>query len=96
MIGYIIAVAIGYGLYAAGYKTLLFWIVVIVGANGLLGLLMALFNPHWYQSRRVQAGLDIDLLNPRAGMGGLIAVKAITTGALAMVAYWLGREIGLV
>lgn len=81
-------------LWYTGYFTLAFWVVVFVILQSAFGAARAIINPDWYQTRRMEAGLDIRFLNARHGVSSLIVTKLILIGILSFVAWKLGQNAG--
>jgi hypothetical protein len=71
-----------------------FWFVVLSIISGLGAVVMSIANPDWYASRRMQAGLEVDFINPSKGIRSLIITKIVTTAILAWFAWKLGQLCG--
>jgi hypothetical protein len=81
-------------LYLTGQYRLALLLVVLAIISGFGAVLMAIFNPGWYQTRRSQAGLDIDMFNPRKGVGSLILTKVVIICVLCWAASYIAQTAG--
>jgi hypothetical protein len=74
-----------------GQATWAFWLLIASFFNGLLAFLRTLIDPDWYISRRMAAGLPIDVYNPTASFK---VNKTVSLTVLAGVIFFLGRHVG--
>jgi len=56
--------------------------------------MMAVANPDWYFRKRMQAGLEVDFLNPAQGIGALIITKVIVIAGLIWAGWHIATKAG--
>lgn len=83
-----------YLLYNNGYPRFAFWIAAFLIANILFTLARILFYPEWYQASRIQAGMEIQVDNPRYGCVPTILTQGVMAAMLLAFAFHVAYEIG--
>lgn len=78
------------------YLELAFWITLIALANSWLAILRAIFDPQWYQNQRRQAGLPVDLFDPKSGINSMIVTKLIISLPFIAFLWYLAQASGYV
>jgi hypothetical protein len=74
-----------------GLSLLVIGLAIVSGAGAVV---MAIADPHSYQSKRAQAGLEIDFINPYKGIGAMLVTKAIIIGVLLFAAHHVAKQGG--
>ena len=92
----LIGVAIVILFYYFKFYALALVVILYTAANGLLGLSYSVMNPRWYAYKRLQAGLDIDILNPGKGIKSLVITKIISTPILLFFAWHIAGKAGYI
>ncbi len=70
-------------------KTVVFWIVAIMGANWALALVATTFNPDWYYDKRTRSGLAA----PKS-LTQFFIIKIVQVGLVAAFLSVLGEDLG--
>jgi len=63
--------------------------------ENLLVVLRATINPTWVVQKRIEAGVDVDILRPGKHVFSLIATKVLLLWILAFFAYQVSLQAGL-
>lgn len=55
---------------------------------------MSVANPDWYVQKKINAGLDVDLSNPRKDIASLVVTKIVIIAALLAAAWHIAGKAG--
>jgi hypothetical protein len=77
----------------SGYG-LAFWLVVLAIISGAGAAIKAVSNPDWYFNRRVQAGMDVDVINSGKDIRLLVITKVVLIVPMLVLAWYLGGKAG--
>jgi hypothetical protein len=87
-------VVIGGILYLAGQYGAALLLIVLAIISGAGAALMAVANPDWYVEKRMNAGLDMDFINPNKHIVSLLITKAVVIAVLVWAAWHVAHKAG--
>jgi hypothetical protein len=86
--------AIGGVLYFLGLYNFALLLIALAIVSGAGAIVKSIANPDWYAQQRMQAGLDVDFINPGRGIASLIATKVLVITILLWAAWRIATKAG--
>lgn len=80
--------------YFTGQYGLALILIVLAIISGAGAALMSIANPDWYVQKKINAGLEVDMFNPRKGIASLVVTKVIVIAALLAAAWHIANKAG--